>query len=113
MTTQKNPRRFALPLGHGRRLFLAASAVLATQFPSNALANESQKLDAFAAKIEHAMQNRCVGFGYAIYKNGSYVRGGGGGAREKVDSIYGDHPFNQNTQKDCHSMSKTIDRNRS
>ncbi len=54
---------------------------------------ESEKLDAFAARIETGLQGRCTGFGYAIFKDQQFVRGGGGGAREKIEGPYGDHPF--------------------
>ncbi len=69
---------------------------------------EPIKLDQLAANIEAGLHGRCVGFGYAIFKDGQFARGGGGGTREKTDSIFGSHPFDENTQKDCHSMSKTI-----
>ncbi len=97
------------PLTHFSRsrfagAFLATAAALLGHLP----AGESQDLDAFAARIEAGLQDRCIGFGYAIYKGRHYVRGGGGGTREKIEGPYADHPFDQNTQKDCHSMSKTI-----
>ena len=71
-----------------------------------AAANPEGELDAFAANIEARFNGRSVGFGYAIFKDGNYVRGGGGGLREKTQAK--DLAFNQSTQKDCHSMSKTI-----
>jgi CubicO group peptidase (beta-lactamase class C family) len=68
-------------------------------------------LDDLAAAIEHDLENRCVGFGYAIFEGGLLVRSGGGGS-----AVIGDPenqfdfgvPFDENTVKDAHSMSKTI-----
>jgi CubicO group peptidase (beta-lactamase class C family) len=68
-------------------------------------------LDEMAEAIEAGLAGRCHGFGYAIYQNGSYARGGGGGTARKGDP---DNqfdigiPFTEETVKDCHSMSKTI-----
>lgn len=88
-----------------RRTFLILPLLLASPTV------QAGPLDDFASQVEHGLDGRCVGYGYAIYQNGNYVRGGGGGVRK-----YGDPnnqfdpglPFDQHTVKDCHSMSKTI-----
>lgn len=85
---------------------LAAILTLATA-PVGQAATPSE-LDAFAANIESSFTGLCTGFGYAIYENGNYVRGNGAGFRYKSDHPLTALPFDENTQKDCHSMSKTI-----
>jgi CubicO group peptidase (beta-lactamase class C family) len=68
-------------------------------------------LDEMATAIEHDLAGRCVGFGYAIFQNGNFARGGGGGSAKLGDPEnqfdFG-IPFDEDTVKDAHSMSKTI-----
>jgi CubicO group peptidase (beta-lactamase class C family) len=59
-------------------------------------------LDEFAAGIENDLDGRSIGYGYAIFQQGNFVRGGGGGIAQPGV------PFDENTVKDCHSLSKTI-----
>ncbi|MCW5553744.1 MAG: serine hydrolase [Verrucomicrobiae bacterium] len=71
----------------------------------------STPLDDLAAAIEADLDGRCVGYGYAIFQNGNFVRGGGGGSAKLGDpEIIFDPgvPFSEDTVKDCHSLSKTI-----
>lgn len=91
---------------HLSRHYLAAAALLSS-LPGAQAATPSE-LDSFAENIESSFEGRCTGFGYAIFDNGNYVRGGGNGFRYKSDHPLTQLPFDQNTQKDCHSMSKTI-----
>lgn len=83
-----------------------AFAVMAGTLPLKAA-----PLDVMAEAIEDGLAGRCHGFGYAIYQNGAYVRGGGGGTAKRGDPEnqfdFG-IPFTEETVKDCHSMSKTI-----
>lgn len=84
----------------------AISLILASS--SDSQAATPGELDAFSANLQTAFAGRCTGFGYAIYEDGNYRRGGGGGFRYKSDHPLTALPFDENTQKDCHSMSKTI-----
>ncbi len=66
---------------------------------------QADPFDVFAAGIENDLNDRCVGFGYAIFQDGNFMRGGGGGFAVKG---LVSQPFTGHTVKDCHSMSKTI-----
>jgi CubicO group peptidase (beta-lactamase class C family) len=99
MTMKTNP---ILPLS---TLCLAAGLALA---PGRLGAGAVEQM---AAAIERDLNNRCTGYGYAIYQNGGYLHGGGGGSAKfgDPDNIYDPGiPFDEDTVKDCHSMSKTI-----
>ena len=60
-----------------------------------------------AANIEKAVSNKCIGFGYAISKNGSMVKQGGGGNRVQLQDD-GPLRFGSNTPKGAQSTSKTL-----
>ncbi|MGK0184582.1 MAG: CubicO group peptidase (beta-lactamase class C family) [Verrucomicrobiales bacterium] len=71
----------------------------------------AEPLGDMALSIENDLGNRCVGYGYVIYQNGNYVKGGGGGVAKLGDpnNVFDlGVPFDQNTVKDCHSISKAI-----
>ena len=78
------------------------------QNTSGDLQDPQAQINSLVEYLEGSLTDRCVGYGYAIYNGDNFVGGGGHGAREKSGNNYADYPYDENTQKDCHSMTKTI-----
>ena len=92
-------------------IFAAASLVVSgttRALPDQFQDGNAAKFDALAADLEFNMAGRSVGYGYAVYHNEGFVRGGGGGVRRVAAVNRSSLPFDAYTRKGCHSMSKAI-----
>ncbi len=89
-----------------------AAALFAVPAPSAAQPPEvgdksTLNLDEFAANLHAAHKGKCVGYGFAIYKDGKLVRDGAGGMA-RVNSDAPGRAFESTTRVDIASCSKLL-----
>lgn len=99
--------RRAVVIGCLTTALLAIEPPRAIAQPPAASEKSPLNLDEFAANLHAAHKGKCVGYGFAIYKDGKLVRDGAGGAARVASDAPG-AAFNPGTRVDIASCSKLL-----